>query len=295
MTKMSPIQLWLAGARLRTLPLAAAPVILGSGVAAGVSSFNPLLATLAMLVALLLQIGVNYANDYSDGIRGTDAKRVGPLRLTGSGLVEPAKVKLAAFVSFGLAGLAGLAIVLLTQQFWMISVGALCIVAAWFYTGGKRPYGYAGLGEIVVFVFFGLVATIGTTYVQIGDWGNLDSLSPLAGIALGCFASAVLLVNNIRDIPTDRDSGKRTIAVKLGVGPSKALFIFLLWVPIALVFAFQLLYPLAILGLLVALLTAAITMIVLMAKTPKDLITALKLTSLASLAYAILLTIGLAS
>ena len=295
MTKMSPIQLWLAGARLRTLPLAAAPVILGSGVAAGVSSFNPLLATLAMLVALLLQIGVNYANDYSDGIRGTDAKRVGPLRLTGSGLVEPAKVKLAAFVSFGLAGLAGLAIVLLTQQFWMISVGALCIVAAWFYTGGKRPYGYAGLGEIVVFVFFGLVATIGTTYVQIGDWGNLDSLSPLAGIALGCFASAVLLVNNIRDIPTDRESGKRTIAVKLRVGPSKALFIFLLWVPIAIVFAFQLLYPLAILGLLVALLTAAITMIVLMAKTPKDLITALKLTSLASLAYAILLTIGLAS
>ena len=291
---MTPTQLWLAGARLRTLPLAAAPVILGSGVAAGVAAFNPLLATLAMLVALLLQVGVNYANDYSDGVRGTDAKRVGPLRLTGSGLVEPRKVKAAAFISFGLAGLAGAVIVLLTQQWWMIGVGLICVLAAWYYTGGKRPYGYSGLGEVVVFIFFGLVATVGTTYIQIGDWGNIDGLSPLAGIALGSFASAVLLVNNIRDIATDRESGKKTIAVRLGEGPSKALFVFLIWVPIAIIFAFELLYPLALLAFLVALIVAPVTLIVLMAKTPKDLITALKLTSLASLAYAVLLTIGLA-
>ena len=291
---MTPTQLWLAGARLRTLPLAAAPVILGSGVAAGVAAFNPLLATLAMLVALLLQVGVNYANDYSDGVRGTDAKRVGPLRLTGSGLVEPRKVKAAAFISFGLAGLAGAVIVLLTQQWWMIGVGLICVLAAWYYTGGKRPYGYSGLGEVVVFIFFGLVATVGTTYIQIGDWGNIDGLSPLAGIAIGSFASAVLLVNNIRDIATDRESGKGTIAVRLGEGPSKALFVFLIWVPIAIIFAFELLYPLALLAFMVALIVAPITLIVLMAKTPKDLITALKLTSLASLAYAVLLTIGLA-
>ena len=285
--------MWLAGARLRTLPLAAAPVILGTGVAAGVSAFNLPLATLAMLVALFLQVGVNYANDYSDGIRGTDAKRVGPLRLTGSGLVEPRKVKLAAFAFFGLAALAGLAIVGVTQQWWIIRVGIVCVVAAWFYTGGKKPYGYAGLGEIVVFVFFGLVATVGTTYIQIQNWGQIDALSPLAGIALGCFASAVLLVNNIRDIATDLESGKRTIAVKLGAGASKALFVFLIWVPIAIVFAFQLIYSLAAIAFAVALLVGPITVIVLMAKTPKDLITALKLTSLASLAYAVLLAVGI--
>jgi 1,4-dihydroxy-2-naphthoate octaprenyltransferase len=151
--KKTSLKLWVEGARLRTLPLAVAPIAIGSGAAASIQSFDLGLALLALSVALFLQIGVNYANDYSDGIRGTDAKRVGPLRLTGSKSVRPAAVKFAAFLFFGLAALAGLAIVLLTGYWWFIGVGAVSIVAAWFYTGGKNPYGYAGLGEIAVFIF----------------------------------------------------------------------------------------------------------------------------------------------
>ena len=165
---MSNLKLWVQGARVRTLPLAVAPVFLGSATAYSLDSFNLPLALLALAVSLLLQIGVNYANDYSDGIRGTDANRVGPLRLTGSGSARPESVKNAAFASFGLAALAGLTIVVLTGHWWLVAVGLAAIVAAWFYTGGKNPYGYAGLGELAVFVFFGLVATIGTNFIQTG-------------------------------------------------------------------------------------------------------------------------------
>ena len=160
---------WIEGARLRTLPMAVAPVIIGTAAAYDLHAFRPLNATLAAVVALLLQVGVNYANDYSDGIRGTDDARVGPLRLVGSGAATPGQVKRAAFAAFGLAMLAGLGLVLLTQAWWLLLLGAACVLAAWGYTGGKNPYGYRGLGDVFVFVFFGLVATLGTTYTQAGQ------------------------------------------------------------------------------------------------------------------------------
>jgi 1,4-dihydroxy-2-naphthoate octaprenyltransferase len=239
------IKNWITGARVRTLPLAVAPIVLGSASADLVDRFDPLLAGLALLVALLLQIGVNYANDYSDGLRGTDANRVGPLRLTGSGLVRPQAVKLAAAITFGLAALAGLTIVLLTGQWWLVAVGAVSIVAAWYYTGGKSPYGYAGLGEIAVFVFFGLIATVGTAYIQILE---IDPMAVLLGINFGFYATAVLLVNNIRDVETDRESGKNTLSVRIGVRASKWLFGTLLILPVIFNLLLASLYPATILG-----------------------------------------------
>jgi len=183
--KQTPkLKLWIAGARLRTLPLAVAPVLLGACSPLAVQQFKPVLFWLALAVALLLQIGVNYANDYSDGIRGTDEVRVGPLRLTGSKAVPAALVKRAAFICFAAAAIAGLVIVLLTQLWWLIAVGVACILAAWFYTGGKRPYGYAGLGELAVFIFFGLVATVGTSYIQEGVFDQTSFVLALRPDAL---------------------------------------------------------------------------------------------------------------
>lgn len=202
---------WLEGARLRTLPAALAPVLAGTGAAGAEAKLGR--ALLAAAVALALQIGVNFANDYSDGVRGTDEHRVGPTRLTASGIVAPATVKRIAFAWFGAAAVAGLVLVWLAQAWWLIAAGALAIVAAWFYTGGKKPYGYRGLGEVAVFVFFGLVATWGTTYTQIL---TLNLASTFAGISMGFIACALLMINNIRDIPTDTVSGKRTLAVRLG-------------------------------------------------------------------------------
>ncbi len=221
------LQRWVLGARPRTLPAALVPVIvgtaaahpLGHAVAAGASSSTgPRIdawwcALGALLVALAIQIGTNYANDYSDGIRGTDDVRVGPLRLVASGLASPAAVKRAALVSFGVAGVAGLALASVTS-WWILLVGAACLAAGWFYTGGPRPYGYAGLGELFVFVFFGLVATVGTYYVQTL---RLDVPAVwLAAVAVGLLATALLLANNLRDIATDTASGKRTLAVRVG-------------------------------------------------------------------------------
>ncbi|QIX28141.1 1,4-dihydroxy-2-naphthoate polyprenyltransferase [Nocardioides sp. JQ2195] len=203
---------WIAGSRPRTLPAAVAPVLAGTGVAAYVDEPVWWKAASAMLVALALQVGVNFANDYSDGIRGTDEDRVGPMRLVGSGAATARAVKLAAFASFGVAGIAGLVLAAATS-WWLVAIGAVCIVAAWFYTGGKHPYGYLGLGEVMVFVFFGLVAVIGTTYVQTETF-ELPAL--YAGIASGCLSCAILVANNLRDIPTDREVGKRTLAVVLG-------------------------------------------------------------------------------
>ena len=203
---------WVEGARPRTLPAALAPVAAGTGAAAAVDGFAAGPALLALVVALALQVGVNYANDFSDGVRGTDADRVGPLRLVGSGVASPGAVRRAALLAFAVGGLAGLALAALST-WWLLAVGAACLLAAWFYTGGRRPYGYRGLGEVSVFVFFGLVATVGTTYVQAGE---VTAAAILAGVGCGALACAILVANNLRDLPTDALAGKRTLAVRLG-------------------------------------------------------------------------------
>lgn len=204
---------WVEGARPRTLPAAFSPVIAGSAVAWFEGGFVPLLATLALVVALALQVGVNYANDYSDGIRGTDAARVGPLRLVGSGAATPGQVKAAALLSFAVAAVAGLGVVIVTGQWWLLVVGAAAIAAAWFYTGGPHPYGYAGLGELFVFCFFGLVAVAGTAYIQLGA---VPAAAWWAAIAIGALACAILVANNLRDLAGDAQAGKRTLATRLG-------------------------------------------------------------------------------
>jgi 1,4-dihydroxy-2-naphthoate octaprenyltransferase len=274
---------WVGGARPRTLTLALAPVILGSAVAHWFSALDPVLAGLALAVAVFLQVGVNYANDYSDGVRGTDAVRVGPSRLTGSGAAKPRTVLTVALVFFGLAAVAGLAIVVLTQLWWLIAVGAVAIVAAWFYTGGKRPYGYAGLGELVAFVFFGPVAVVGTTFIQTGT-APLESW--IAGVQLGLFSAAILLVNNIRDIDQDAQVGKRTLAVRLGSLRSRIVFVVLLALPFAGLAWFLILFPAAPLAFFTLLITMPVSLIVVTARTPRELILALQLTSLAALVFA---------
>ncbi|MEJ3405430.1 1,4-dihydroxy-2-naphthoate polyprenyltransferase [Rathayibacter sp. YIM 133350] len=274
---------WIAGARIRTLTLAIAPVAAGTGAAvvfAGPGVYHWVRALLCLVVALALQIGVNYANDYSDGIRGTDAYRVGPARLTGSGAVNPRRVLIVALVFFGIAAVAGLVLVVLTQQWWLLAVGAVALVAAWFYTGGKRPYGYYGLGEVAVFVFFGLVATAGTTYVQVLA---VPTESWLSGVAIGLVACAVLMVNNLRDREQDKLAGKRTLSVLIGATASKVAFCILLLAPFVIVALFALIYPIAwltLFGLLIALPACLITVT---ARTSAELVLALKLTSLVGL------------
>jgi 1,4-dihydroxy-2-naphthoate polyprenyltransferase len=224
---------WYQGARPKTLPASISPVVAGTGLAAYDGEAVWWKALLAMVVALALQVAVNYANDYSDGIRGTDDDRVGPLRLTGSRLATPGAVKRAAFASFAVAGVAGLALAA-TTSWWLVLVGALCILAAWYYTGGKRPYGYAGLGEVMVFVFFGLVAVVGTYYVQAEAW-SWPAL--WAAVGVGALACAILVANNLRDIPTDTLSGKRTLAVILGDRRTRGLYTLLVAVAAAAVVA----------------------------------------------------------
>ncbi len=223
---------WWHGARPRTLPAAIAPVAAGSGVAAFTDQFDAIRAVLALIVALAFQVGVNYANDYSDGIRGTDDNRVGPMRLTASGAAAPSAVRNAAFASFLLGALAGLVLVSLTQIWWLLAVGVASILAAWFYTGGRTPYGYRGLGEVSVFLFFGIVATVGTAYVQTE---SLTSLAWIVSVGVGALACALLVVNNLRDIPTDAESGKRTLAVRLGDTRTRVLYVGLVVVALAVV------------------------------------------------------------
>ncbi|MDR0989863.1 MAG: 1,4-dihydroxy-2-naphthoate polyprenyltransferase [Propionibacteriaceae bacterium] len=223
---------WVEGARLRTLPASCSPVIAGSGLAWFAGAFSWWKALLCLVVAIAIQIGCNYANDYSDGIRGSDADRVGPMRLVGSGRAQPMHVLAAAFAWFTVACLAGVVLVVATERWWLLAVGAVSVVAAWFYTGGKRPYGYAGWGEVMVFLFFGLVAFLGTAYVQ-GVWPtgftavesnvHLSDLPPyllgcaIAGaVAMGCLATAILVTNNLRDIDGDTEVGKRTLATRIG-------------------------------------------------------------------------------
>jgi len=206
---------WITGARPRTLPAAVVPVAVGAAAAVGLDPDEGVVwwrVGLALVVSLALQVGVNYANDYSDGVRGTDDVRVGPTRLVAGGLASASAVKRAAMIAFGIAAAAGLAVAIDTSL-WLLAVGAAAIAAGWFYTGGPRPYGYLGLGEVFVFVFFGLVATVGTTYAAVEQ---VTALSIVMGFAVGSFACALLVINNLRDIPTDREVGKRTLAVRLG-------------------------------------------------------------------------------
>lgn len=212
---------WIQGARPLTLPAAISPVLLGTAIARFEGSFKPAIALLALVVALALQVAVNYANDYSDGIRGTDEVRVGPTRLVGQGLAKAEQVRQAAFISFGVAALAGLGMTLLSGLWILIPIGLAAIVAAWFYTGGNNPYGYAGFGELFVFIFFGLVAVVGTTGAQTG---TLSWIAICAGISCGALSSAILVANNLRDIPTDTKSGKRTLAVRLGDAKTRELY-----------------------------------------------------------------------
>ena len=225
---MTSREIWIAGARPKTLGAAIAPVIVGTAFAG--YDAEPTNFILALLVALALQIGVNYANDYSDGVRGTDDDRVGPIRLVGSGLAKPEAVKRAAFLSFFVAAFAGLILSARTEWYLLI-IGALAIIAAWTYTGGPKPYGYQALGEISVFIFFGLVATLGTYFVQVGSisWPVI-----LAAISMGLLATAILNVNNLRDLERDSKSGKRTLAVRLGAARTRTLYRFTIFLPLLL-------------------------------------------------------------
>lgn len=233
---MTTLTNWIAGARPKTLPAAIAPVLVGGaiGFSEVQDNFNYALLACAFLVALSLQIGVNYSNDYSDGIRGTDDQRVGPVRLVGQKLAAPARVKAAAFIAFGLAGLAGLGMVVLSHFVVLIPIGLSAIAAAWFYTGGKRPYGYAGFGEFFVFTYFGLVAVIGTSATQTG---HISLTSVLGGVACGCISTALLVANNLRDIPSDILAHKRTLAVRLGDPATRKLFVGLLIAPFVITVA----------------------------------------------------------
>jgi 1,4-dihydroxy-2-naphthoate octaprenyltransferase len=282
---------WLAGARPRTLPAAGSPVIAGTGLAVFEHSPSWPAAILALVVSIALQVGVNYANDYSDGIRGTDAARVGPLRLVGSGLASPPLVKRAAFVSFGVAGLAGLALVIMTQQWSLLAVGVACVLAAWYYTGGKRPYGYLGLGELFVFVFFGLVAVWGTAYVQVG---RVSVGTLLTGVWVGALACAILVANNLRDISGDAQVGKRTLATRLGDHRTRAFYVSLVTAAAFMIILVALLTTWwALLGLIGLLLIIPPIRVVLSGGSGPALIAVLKATGMAELVCAIGFAAGL--
>jgi 1,4-dihydroxy-2-naphthoate octaprenyltransferase len=265
-------------------------VLAGTGVAAYADSFVWWKALLALVVALALQVAVNYANDYSDGIRGTDADRVGPMRLVGSGAASPGAVKRAAFLAFGVAGVAGI-VLAATTAWWLVLVGLLSALAAWFYTGGKRPYGYLGLGEVMVFVFFGLVAVVGTTYVQTETW---EWAALWAAVGVGALACAILVANNLRDIPTDTVAGKRTLAVLLGDRRTRLLYVLLVAaavVAVLLVAVVTSWWVLLGLGFLALALPACGT--VLGGAVGPGLIPVLQSTGLAELVWAVLVAVGL--
>lgn len=276
---------WIGGARLRTLPLAIAPVALGTATAhlVGDGGWHWVRALLALAVALALQIGVNYANDYSDGVRGTDKNRVGPSRLTGSGAAKPRTVLAVALVFFGIGALAGLALVITSGYYWLLAVGAVSIVAAYFYTGGKRPYGYYALGEVFVFIFFGIVATVGTTYTQVGSAVPFETW--IAATAAGFFACAVLMVNNIRDIAQDKLSKKRTLAVLVGSRAARVIFTIFVLLPYLILVFFAYFYPKSALVYFTLLLSLPAIIITLTGKTAPEFILALKLASLAALVF----------
>ena len=294
---MATVTDWIEGARLRTLPAAAAPVIVGSAAAHYLGGFDVGRACLALVVALALQVGVNYANDYSDGIRGTDDNRQGPARLTGGGLTKPKTVLSVALGCFALAGVAGLTLVAVSGTWWLIAAGGAAVGAAWFYTGGRHPYAYMGIGlsELMVFVFFGLLACVGTTWTQVqaAPWWLWMSAS-----ALGLLSVALLMANNIRDIPTDRVSGKTTAAVRLGERASRWVFAACAWVPVGMIVALGVaigLHPLGTcaLGAGAASWAVGVSLPVLTGASGRALIVVLRNTGFFTLAWALLAALAL--
>jgi 1,4-dihydroxy-2-naphthoate octaprenyltransferase len=281
---------WLAGTRPRTLPAAVVPVLIGSGVALGYGRFSWWRAVLALVVALALQVGVNFANDYSDGIRGSDERRVGPVRLVAAGLAPPRQVLSAAFACFFVAGVAGLALAAVTS-WWLVAVGAGCIAAAWFYTGGPKPYGYSGLGEVFVFLCFGVVAVAGTAYVQMKA---LSWLGLAAAVPAGLLACALLMVNNLRDIGTDTVAGKRTLAVMLGDARSRWGYVLTLLVPFGVAGLLAFFRPFTLLTVLALPLARLPIRSVRAGASGPALIRALGQTGRLQLAFGIAFTIGLA-
>jgi 1,4-dihydroxy-2-naphthoate octaprenyltransferase len=288
---MATLTDWLEGARLRTLPAAVSPVLIGTGAAAGLGLASPVRALLAAGVALALQVGVNFANDYSDGVRGTDDVRTGPPRLTGGGKASPATVKRAAFLSFGVGAVLGLVLVALSGTWWLLAAGALAVVAAWGYTGGTHPYGYLGLGEVGVFLFFGLMATLGTTWTEALA---LPWTAWAGAVGVGLIACALLMVNNVRDLPTDAQVGKLTLAVRLGDRRARWGYVLMVWLPLALGVLCALASPWALLVLLLVPWAVRVSRVVLGGAVGRDLIVVLRDTGLLELGYGILLGVGLA-
>ena len=276
---------WILGARPRTLPAAIAPVVVASALAG--ADFNWFRAALALKVAVWLQIGVNFANDYSDGVKGTDADRVGPIRLVASGIASAKSVKAAAFISFAIASVAGTWLAFLTSPL-LILVGVVSIAAAWGYTGGKNPYGYKGLGEISVFLFFGVIATMGSYYVQTEQ---ITLLSFIVSVPMGTLSCAILAINNLRDRPKDALVGKLTLAVRIGDRKARLMYVGLL--VLAHIAAVATLIPTALLTLLVLPMSFSISRQVLSGVSGKDLIPVLGKTGKLQMVFAILLAVGL--
>jgi 1,4-dihydroxy-2-naphthoate octaprenyltransferase len=287
---MASFAQWVEGARPRTLPNAVAPVIAGTGAAAWLDAVVWWKALLALVVSLALIVGVNYANDYSDGIRGTDDVRAGPLRLVGSRLATPRAVLTAAVVSLAIGAAAGLALAIVSQP-WLIAVGAACIAGAWLYTGGSKPYGYSGLGEVAVFVFFGLVAVLGTQYTQAL---RVDWVGAALAVGTGALSSAVLVANNLRDIPTDAESGKITLAVRLGDARTRLLYQALLALTFVLTLVLILATPWCAVGLVAAPLAVRAARPVCTGRGGRELIPVLRDTGLTMLVWSIAVALALA-
>ena len=287
---MASIAEWVEGARPRTLPNAVAPVIAGTGAAAWLDAAVWWKAVLALVVSLALIVGVNYANDYSDGIRGTDDVRAGPLRLVGSRLASPRAVLTAAVVSLAVGATAGLALAIVSQP-WLIAIGAACIAGAWLYTGGSKPYGYSGLGEVAVFVFFGLVAVLGTQYTQAM---RIDWVGGALAVATGALSSAVLVANNLRDIPTDKESGKITLAVRLGDARTRLLYQVLVALAFVLTLVLMLATPWCAVGFVAAPLAVRAAKPVRGGLGGKDLIPVLRDTGLTMLVWSVAVALALA-
>jgi 1,4-dihydroxy-2-naphthoate polyprenyltransferase len=281
---------WVAGARPRTLPAALVPVCVGTAVAAADGSVIWWRSFYALIVALAIQIGTNYANDYADGVRGTDAERVGPVRLVAGGLAAPRAVRTASLWAFGIAAVAGLVLALATTL-WLLVVGAACLAAGWFYTGGPRPYGYAGFGEVFVFVFFGLVAVIGTAYLSLG---RVTALAVLAAIPVGLLATALLVVNNLRDLNTDREAGKNTLAVRMGAPATRTFYAGCVMGALALVIVIAYWRPLALVALLAVVPALPPLRRVRDGAEGRDLVTALVGTGTLQLVFGALLALGIA-